>query len=584
MDKLLKEAIIKCLKNLKISSETENGGDFFDFSIEHPTDLSHGDYSSNVAMVAAKKAGTNPRELAEKVAQALEKKLPKGISKIEVAGPGFINFYLKSDFFSDQIKGIIKNKGFKQMKNLKGQKDVVEYTQPNPFKQFHIGHLMSNTIGESFSRILEFNGAKVIRVNYQGDIGAHVAKAIYGIIQRKEAFPHDTDSLDDKVKFLGDAYVFGSKVYEEDETIKAEIDELNKKIFQYLTGDENAVDEDIKVYYKKGRQWSLEHFEDLYKELGTKFDKYFFESEVVSDGLRIVREHAGEIFEKSDGATVFKGEKYDLHTRVFVNSKGVPTYESKDLGLAFRKEKTLKYDKSFIVTAVEQKEYMKVVYKAIELIDKKVAEKTTHISHGMMRFADGKMSSRKGNIVTGESMIEDMKEVVLEKMKDRDFDSEDERKGIAEVIAIAAIKYSILKQSPGKDIVFDRERALSFEGDSGPYLQYTYVRAKSILEKAKNKNIKSNFKMPRDWQTTDLEKTLYRLPEVIESAYREMSPQYIATYLTDLSSEFNSFYANNQIIDENDLSSGYKIAITEAVGIVLKQGLDVLGIKVPNKM
>ena len=272
--------------------------------VETPKEKTHGDYSTNIALALAKKLNKNPIEVAGGLVKELSSKVLKniGIEKVEVAGPGFINFYLSKKFFVENLKKI--NKNFGKNSNLKDQKVIVEYTDPNPFKEFHIGHLMSNSIGESISRIFEFQGAKVKRANYQGDVGLHVAKAIWGKMQNQN-------------QAWQNAYVFGSEKYEINETAKKEITELNKKIFE-------RSDKNINALYDKGKKESLEYFEKIYKTLGTKFDYYFFESAVADFGKKIVENGLKSgIFEKGEkGATIFKGEKTGLHTRVFINSEG----------------------------------------------------------------------------------------------------------------------------------------------------------------------------------------------------------------------------------------------------------------------
>jgi len=579
----------------KKSASLEHGGDLtnskirkivesvieeeINFTVEHPTELSHGDYSTNIAMVLAKGKNANPRELAEVIVDKIKSKNISDIEKIEIAGPGFINFYLSKKFFEKSVNQILDSENdYGKNESLSGKNILIEYTDPNPFKQFHIGHLMSNSIGEALSRIFEWNGANVKRLCYQGDVGQHVAKAIWGMEKQKEAFPHDTDSIEDKIKFLGDTYAYGASKYEEDENSKSEINEVNKKIYNLFNEDVEK-DQELKIYYDKGREWSLEHFNDIYKTLGTEFDKFIFESEVAKIGEEIVRKNTGKVFEMSDGAVVYKGEQDGLHTRVFINSIGLPTYETKDIGLAFLKEETEKFDKSVIVTASEQSEYFKVVLSALSKIDKKVSEKTDHVSHGMMRFKEGKMSSRTGNVITGMSLVDSVKELVDEKVSDRGF-NEKQTEEIKDAVSIGAIKYSILKQSPGKDIIFDPEKSVSFEGDSGPYLQYTFARANSVLEKS---DAKSKVSIPEEWKITDLEKILYRFPEVIENCYSDYSPQNLVTYLTLVASEFNSFYANNQILD-GGADQEYKIAITKSVSNILKNGLEILAIKSPERM
>ena len=570
IENLIKEV----LKNLDIEIQ--------DIVLEHPVDLKMGDYSTNVAMVVAKKNKINPKELAENIAGEIKSALTREdlggfLDKIETKN-GFINFYLSQEFFINSIKEILENKNFGQNNLFAGKKIMIDYTQPNPFKPFHIGHLMSNAIGESISRIVEFSGAKAIRANYQGDVGPHVAKAIYGLL--KFGMPDEDKSIPEKARYIGELYAKGHDAYEDSPEAKKEIEEINQKIY-------DRSDEKINEIYDWGRRVTLEAFEEIYKILGTSFNYYFFESLVAPIGEKIVNENLGKIFEKSDGAIVFKGEKYDpkLHTRVFINSNGLPTYEGKELGLTKTKFEKEKLDISIVITAHEQAEYMKVVCRAIELIDPEYASKMKHITHGMMRLASGKMSSRKGNVITGESLLLESCEQILEKIKDRDF-SDEEKKQISEKVGVAALKYSILKQNIGGDIIYDAEKSISFEGDSGPYLQYSYARANSVLEKAKKESILPGFISLKSGllEISEVEKLLYRFPEIVYRSAEEFEPHYIANYLIDISRAYNTFYGNTKIIDKDDPTSSYKVALTLAFSVIIKNGLYLLGIKAPERM
>ena len=569
----IKTLIIDALESLKIEEPN--------FVVEHPEDLNNGDYSTNVAMVCAKKLKTNPQELAEKIKNKiedkLEKNLPKEISKVG-ASAGFINFYLSRDFFGKSVEEILADKNFYRSSLLAGQTIMIEYTDPNPFKPFHIGHLMTNAIGESIARILEHSGAIVSRANYQGDIGLHVAKAIYGLL-KNEKLQGKTGSHTLQAANIGRAYASGSEAYESG--VKEEIDkinELNKKIYA-------KSDKEINEIYDWGFDVTMEAFEDLYKMLGTKFDFYFLESAMTDIGRDIVNANIGKIFEKSDGAIVFKAEKYDskLHTRVFITSAGLPTYEAKELGLTEEKFRTKPdLDLSIVVTANEQADYMRVVAQAIYLLHPEYENKMLHLAHGMMRLAGDKMSSRKGNVIEGVALLNDVRDAILEKMIDRDFSNE-EREKVAAEVAVSAIKYSILKQSTGGDIVYDFESSISFEGDSGPYLQYSYARANSVLEKAKKENILPDFgNLPSE--TFEVEKLLYRFPEVIERSAAAYEPHYIANCLIEIARAFNSFYGNNVIVDKTDPTSSYKVALTFAFTFVMKTGLHLLGIATPERM
>ncbi|MCE9628422.1 MAG: arginine--tRNA ligase [Candidatus Vogelbacteria bacterium] len=547
--------------------------------LEHPGDLSHGDYSTNVALVYGKKLEMSPLEVARAIVAAFNKQPIAGLEKVEIAGFGFINFYLAPSFFGDSLEMIGKNgASYGANNNLKNKKVIVEYTDPNPFKEFHLGHLMSNIIGESISRVIGYSGAELHRACYQGDVGLHIAKAVYGLQHQKFDF-WKVKLLGDettRANFLGRAYSFGAKEYESNPEVKQLIIELNKEIYLRNNNSTN-------YYYDTGKNWSLDYFNSIYKILGTKFDHFFFESATGDFGQKIVMDSLKkDIFKQSDGAIIFPGEDFGLHTRVFINSEGLPTYEAKELGLAHIKYEDYPYDLSVVITGNEVNDYFKVVLKAMELVFPQLAEKTVHLSHGMLRLPSGKMSSRTGDVITAVSIIEDIKKMVADKIKDRDYDQATKAQ-VVEAVAVGAIKFSILRQAPGKDVIFDFDKSISFEGDSGPYLQYAYTRAKSILDKANKAGIEKTTKKTVE-EIYVLEKLLYRFPEVVERAGKEFSPHYIVTYLLELAASFNNFYAQNKIVDANDLESGYKVALTESFSIVMKNGLYLLGIVAPDKM
>ena len=589
--KILEASIRKALKTVGSGEDR-----IVDIILEHPENNSLGDYSTNVAMALAKKLKLNPVELANKIVFKIRNEKPEVVDRIEVAGPGFINFYLVRNFFSQQIKEITRSGDrYGNNNNLRGQRTVIEYTDPNPLKEFHIGHLMSNSIGESISRIIEANGARVIRACYQGDVGLHIAKAIKGYLLLEErlgaresvnislggenmdvSLPKQEDGLIKKAKFLGIAYAYGAQWYEDN---KEEVQKLNKIIFE-------RTDKRINEIYDRTRKWSLDYFDYMYKILGTKFDNFFFESETYTIGKELVGKNIEKgIFDKSDGAVIFRGEKYGLHTRVFINSEGLPTYEAKELGLSKLKFDKLNYDKSIVITGNEINDYFKVLLKVMSLVYPDLAEKTVHLSHGMLRLPTGKMSSRTGKVVTVLSLLHDVEKRIMDKMEGRNIDKL-EKKQIAEKVAVGALKYSILRQVTGKDIIFDFDKSLSFEGDSGPYLQYAYTRAMSVLKKVplgtKILSFVSLGKAPKE--AFELEKKLYVYKEVVERSAQEYSPNFIATYLIELSSIFNNFYANEKILDKSDPYSIYKISLTKAFSVVMKNGLKLLGIETVGRM
>ncbi|HVV15246.1 MAG TPA: arginine--tRNA ligase [Candidatus Paceibacterota bacterium] len=546
---MIREALEKAIA----AALGELGAGSVSFTVERPGSMDHGDYATNAALAAAKALKKNPKEVAQMLLTMLSS--IEGIKKTEIAGAGFINFFISREAVAKEISRAAQDAEWGSNSLYKGKTVMVEYTDPNPFKEFHIGHLMSNAIGESVARVLEISGAKVIRANYQGDVGPHVAKAIWGKMQKPELS-------------WGETYVLGNAEYE---AHKADIDMINKQVYE-------KSDDKVAELYAAGRKLSLEHFEELYTALGTKFDRYFFESETTPLGTALVKKHP-ELFVESEGARVFRGEEEGLHTRVFITSQGLPTYEAKDLGLLDVKSKE-KLDVSITVTANEQNEYFKVVLAAAAHIAElaEIAGKTKHVSHGMMRFAEGKMSSRKGNVITGESLLEDLKDAAKEKMEGRELADAEKT---AEAVAVGAIKYSVLKQGSGRDIIFDPEKSLSLEGDSGPYIQYAHTRALSLLKNAGREGVEPGTD-DKPAAANALERLILHFPDVLSRAAQELEPHHITTYVTELASTFNSWYASERII--GGTNPQYGILIAQAVEATLKKGLHALGIPAPEEM
>src|SRR3989344_1754535 len=438
---MIKDEIIKQLGSVVKNLTSEN----IEVQLETPEIADHGDYSSNVALVLAKKLGKNPRELAESISleiaprsldprdQRRNRKL-EILDKVQPAGPGFINFWVAKDLLLETTLKFPQDR-LSSLNLNSDQKIMVEYAHPNTHKELHIGHMRTLITGEALARIFESTGATVFRANYQGDIGPHVAKAIWGlkkimeeeslIFEAVEKWPNH-----DKAHLLGKGYARGSKDYEAN---KLEIDTLNTKLYNQA--------ESVMGVYKRTRQWSLDYYEEFYKRFYTKFDKLFFESEMVVPGKKIVEENIGKIFEVDEGAIVFKGEKYGLHTRVFVTSVGNPTYEGKEMGNGVAEWEAFHFDHKVHVVGSEQASYFQVVFKALELLDpEKFKDKQRHLSMGMVQLIGRKMSSRTGEILRADDLIDDVKAGVDELIK---IGSLEEGKSEAvEAIAVAAVKYS----------------------------------------------------------------------------------------------------------------------------------------------
>lgn len=539
------------------------------FEVELEPELSRpeekfGDYATNVALQLASKLNKPPREIAEQLAAEL--KDLELISKTEVAGPGFINLWLNDSVLLESLNG-------KLVQNLNNHVSVIEYSDPNPFKELHVGHLYDGIVGDAVANLYEAAGATVHRVNFGGDVGLHVAKALWAILQKLGGENPEKlaqVSQADRAKWMGEAYVLGATAYEEDESAKVEITSLNQRVYEVHEKDDH--DSAFAQIYWTARQWSYDYFDEFYNRIGTKFEKYYLESLTAPVGLKVVKEQLSKgIFEESEGAVVFKGETHNLHTRVFINSQGLPTYEAKEIGLAFCKWQDYHFDSTIILSGNEIVEYMQVVLAALKQFAPDIAKRTTHLTHGMVKLpGKQKMSSRRGNVITAEAVLEMTKEA------NNRANNQDN-----EAVSLGAIKYAFLKQRLGGDIIYDPADSVSIEGNSGPYLQYAYARAQSILEKLQNPN--------SEVQISDLEpgerslaRKISEYPEVVAKATSELMPHHIATYLYELAQSFNRFYEQNRVVD--DPREALRAKLVGAYSKVLKNGLELLNIPVLEQM
>lgn len=562
---ILNQAITTALGNLDISGVI--------FTLEHPTDLAHGDFACNVALVAAKQVAKNPRTLADDIKIEIEKLSIPEIGSVVVAGPGFINITLSKKFFNDlnnQINGIRSDFGKTSIHN--GKKILVEHSSPNLFKPFHIGHMMNNAIGESLVRLMQFSGAEVATMSFPSDISLGVAKAVFMILEK-----YGLDFAPSEISLLGDAYVEATKRYDADETIHARVKEIADNLYGNIDSPE------LKVF-TACKQFNINYFESIVGKLGSHFDSYIYESEAGIVGKDLVIKNTPSVFTESQGAIVYIPDesKKGLNTAVFVNSQGNPTYEAKDVGLLDLKFERVHPDLSLFVTDHEQIPHFKIVLDAAEKINKEWVEKSVHVPHGRMTFKGQKMSSRLGGVPLAVEMIEDVAVEAKTRMLARDSNYANVDV-ITEKVAIAAIKFAILRAKPGQNINFDPETSLSFEGDSGPYLQYTHARISSVLEKAAEQGLTPQYSSEES--ITDVERIVAQFETVVANAINEYAPQYVVTYLLELARSFNSYYAGNKIIDtDNRSQSQHRLAVTQSVRQILKNGLYLLAITAPDRM
>ncbi|MGB4759472.1 MAG: arginine--tRNA ligase [Candidatus Saccharimonadales bacterium] len=522
-----------------------------------------GDFASNIALQLAGQVGKNPREIGEALAEALRGHA--SVADVQVAGPGFLNITLTDS-------ALVMLADTRPERSLAGKTVLVEYSDPNPFKPLHAGHLYTTLVGDTLARLIQNAGAQTVRLNFGGDVGLHVGRCMWGIIQSLGGeLPEKLADIPEyeRAAWMGTCYVAGTSAYEDDEAAKAAIIAYNKRVYEVqATGDH---DTPFAQLYWTCRQWSYEYFAVLYEQLEVvPFDRYIPESEVTPLGVETVRTQlANGVYEKSGEAVIFDGEKFGLHTRVFINSEGLPTYETKDVGLSLTKWDDYHFDESIIITANEQSQYMQVVIKSIEQFAPEPAQRTRHLTHGMVKLQGGtKMSSRKGNIVTALEILEAAREAGRETGNSPD-----------EHTILAAVKYAFAKNRIGGDIAYDPKESIALEGNSGPYLQYAHARARSILQKlqfeaAPIENLEAD------------ERTLLRkigeYAEVVERATNELLPHHICTYLYELAQEFNRFYEKNRVV--GDSRENVRAQLVQKYADSLENGLGLLGVYAPDKL
>lgn len=542
-------------------------------------DEQFGDYATNVALQLAKPLSKNPREVGEALAVKLRETLGDQLQAASVAGPGFINLTLADAALLAQLD-------YQPGQSLAGQTIVAEYSDPNPFKVLHAGHLYTSIVGDSIANLLEAAGAAVHRVNFGGDVGLHVGKTMWSIIcELGGELPEKLADIPQasRSEWMAQAYVRGTQAYENDPQARIAIIEMNKRVYQLHTDDDH--ESAFAQIYWTCREWSYAYFDAFYARIGSHFEKYYPESQTAPVGLETVRQHLGDVYEQSDGAVIFDGEKYGLHKRVFINSEGLPTYEAKDVGLIMLKQQDYHFDRSVVITGNEQAQYMAVVLKSIEQFAPQLASATTHLTHGIVKLQGGvKMSSRKGNFLRAVDVLDAATEANQQATGKDDA-----------IIVLGAVKYAFLKNRIGGDIVYDPNESVSLEGSSGPYLQYAHARARSILRKAGlNPVTTTNTNVPTETGLMSAagqnlepgERSLVRkigeYSEVIDKAVAELMPHLIATYLYELAQVCNRFYEHNRVI--GDERQALRLELVQRYADTLQAGLRLLGITAPDKM
>jgi arginyl-tRNA synthetase len=526
-----------------------------------------GDYATNIALQLSRQLARSPRDIGDELAVRLSESLGDDVSSISVEGPGFLNFKLSD-------RALIKSLDERPAEFLKGKVVVAEYSDPNPFKVLHAGHLYTSIVGDAIANLLQKAGGEVHRVNFGGDVGLHVAKNMWAILnflggEKPDKLVEISDT--ERAQWLSERYIEGNEAYENDQSAKQPIIEINKRVYElHEANDHKSLFAQI---YWTCREWSYDYFDKFYDQLGISFERYYPESETAPIGVKAVNDHLGDVYQKSNGAVIFNGEKYGLHTRVFISSAGLPTYEAKDVGLILKKWQDYHFDRSVVITANEIVQYMQVVLKSVEQFDPKLVQATSHLTHGMVKLSGGaKMSSRQGNIIKAIDVLEAAAKA------NKELSGQDDDR-----VVNGAVKYAFLKSRMGGDINYDPNESVSLEGNSGPYLQYAHARACSILQKS---DPIGELNLPDDVNLEAGERSLVKklgeYSEAVDNAAKDLMPHHVCTYLYELAQDFNRFYENNRVID--DPRQSIRLKLVSLYADTLKAGLSILGIASPDKM
>jgi arginyl-tRNA synthetase len=575
-------------ENVKKAAKSSLGMEITAVSLEKPEREGFGDYSTNIAMVIAKSQGTSPMEAADKILDELnsyEITFPEDsltypvFDKIEAVKPGFINFHLSESFLKFNMSEIMEKRDkYGHAEIGKDKNIIVEFSQPNPNKPMHIGHARNNFLGSSLSEIFKFAGYNVTRMNYMNDWGTHICKSM--LMYQKYGENREPDKKTDH--FIGDFYIR----YELEVEANPELEkELSAMFIKLEAGDLETLS-----LWKKIVGWAYEGWKKTYKDENVEFDVWMYQSNYRETGKEIVQLALDKkIAEKDEtGAVIARLEKYGIPDKVLLRRDGTSVYATQDTQLAKDSFEKYNFDKRLYVVDNRQSDYFRQLFKIIELLGFEWADRLSHVGYGVVSMPEGGMSSRKGLVINADTVYLNILELETDEISTSIKNVESEEDTVRKV-TLAALRYAVLKVDPKQDIVFRYEQVTKFEGNTGPYLLYTYARSRSVLEKGGIEVGKFNFQSVLNVDLNEKEKLVLRklreFPEVVVEAVEKMTPHLVANYLYDLAQKFNSFYGEVSILDAKDVDTrSFRLSLTECAGQVLKNGLKLLGIEVVEKM
>ncbi len=546
-------------------------------------------------------ARRSPEQTAEIIGCSLVKEVEEVIGYNVIKG--FLNLTLAPEFWLDFLKKEMNNTNFGFQPERKENPVVVEYSSPNTNKPLHLGHIRNNLLGWSVSRILQAAGSTVKKVNLVNDRGIHICKSMLAWMKYGEGeTPESSGKKGDKL--VGDYYV------KFETELRKQVDQLVKK--QGLAPEEarrsaplmqeaqellrkwELRDPDTIAVWEKMNGWVYEGFDQTYKRLGGDFDKIYFESDTYLLGKKLVKEglEKGFFFQKEDGSVWADLSDFKLDEKLLLRADGTSVYMTQDIGTAQLRYDDFQPGKMVYVVGNEQNYHFDVLKKVLKKLEKPYAGLLHHLSYGMVELPEGKMKSREGTVVDADDLMDEMVETARktteELCKTQDI-GEQEKKHLYHIIGLGALKYFILKVDPKKNMLFNPAESIDFNGNTGPFIQYTHARIRSILRKAGQQRVEGI--MPSieasklNVKEKNLLKTLYDFPAVVMEASEELSPAQIANYIYELCKEFNQFYHDYSVLNEPDKDiSEFRIRLSQLTARTVKNGMELLGIEVPEKM
>ncbi|OGE81749.1 MAG: arginine--tRNA ligase [Candidatus Doudnabacteria bacterium RIFCSPHIGHO2_01_FULL_43_23] len=571
MKEVLVETIHKALSNLGYPSDT-------DLTVSYPPEKKFGDYSVSVAMSLGKSSQTPPRKIAQEIVNEIRKsKSAEAFEKIEIVGPGFINFHLSQKFLLENLLEILRKKNkYGAGAKKKQDKILIEYFQPNVAKHLHVGHLRTAVIGDSLYRILKFAGYKIASESHMGDWGTQFGLLLYAY----KNWGKEQVVKKDPINELHKLYVEINKKIEEDQSY------LEKGKAEFVKLEQG--DPENRRLWQKFVKWSMNEFAKTYALIDIRKPDFNWPESFYEDKMPHVLEElkAKDLLEESEGAQIVDLTGKGLGVGLIVKSDRGTTYLLRDLAtFIYRKSKG--FTKQLYVVDSRQTHTLRQTFLILELMGKMTnPSEAVHVVYGFLSLPEGAMSTRKGTAIEPQELIDKANELAMEIIHKKNPKLKNKKK-IARQVALGAIKYFDLSHNRYSDIIFEWDKVLNFEGNTGPYLQYTHARIQSILRKSKVKIPKTPAQDPSEKLPEELAlmRDLNRFPEVVHEAAESYYPNRICDYLYTLAGDFNAFYQTVPVLKEHDKNKlQFRLSLIYSVAQVLKNGLSLLGIEAPEEM